>query len=174
MVRLILSIDRTFLFCDVVVYFREFLAYFTYVQLNISFCFTDYYPLWATICSSMRRMIDMTGGAPRSLMTLCRRMGRCPRQMRWWWKRGCWLFHCCQEQQVAGLQFCPRHKPAMMLEVCTTYHAALAIVRPEMVKQLFMPMPMLLPDMQAGLMSIRVRQSHQPGHGSSVWRYCSI
>ena len=76
-----------------------------------------------------------------------------------------------KSNKLPGLQFCPRHKPGMMVEVCTTCRAALAIVRPEMVKQLFMScphLPMLLPDMQAGLMSIRVRQSHQPGHGSSV------
>ena len=46
-----------------------------------------------------------------------------------------------KSNKLPGLQFCPRHKPGMMVEVCTTCRAALAIVRPEMVKQLFMSPP---------------------------------
>ena len=37
------------------------------------------------------------------------------------------------------LQMCSKHKPGSMLEVCKVYSAALAMVRPEVAKQLLKP-----------------------------------
>ena len=46
-----------------------------------------------------------------------------------------------KSDKVPKLQFCPKHKPGSMVEVCNTCRAAMAIESPEMVKQLFMSPP---------------------------------
>ena len=41
--------------------------------------------------------------------------------------------------RVPGLTFCPDHKPGQMIELCLTCRTALALVRPNMAKQLMIP-----------------------------------
>ena len=41
--------------------------------------------------------------------------------------------------RVPGLTFCPDHKPGQMIEVCLTCRTALALVRPNVAKQLMIP-----------------------------------
>ena len=41
--------------------------------------------------------------------------------------------------RVPGLTFCPEHKPGQMIEVCLTCRTALALVRPNVAKQLMIP-----------------------------------
>ena len=41
--------------------------------------------------------------------------------------------------RVHGLTFCPEHKPGQMVEVCLTCRTALALVRPNVAKQLMIP-----------------------------------
>ena len=44
-----------------------------------------------------------------------------------------------QLARVSGLTFCPTHKPGSMVEVCLTCRAVLALVRPEVAKELMIP-----------------------------------
>ena len=44
-----------------------------------------------------------------------------------------------QLARVTGLTFCPTHKPGSMVEMCLTCRAVLALVRPEVAKELMIP-----------------------------------
>ena len=44
-----------------------------------------------------------------------------------------------QLTRVPGLTFCPEHKPGQMVEVCLTCRTALALVRPNVAKELMIP-----------------------------------
>ena len=44
-----------------------------------------------------------------------------------------------QLARITGLTFCPTHKPGSMVEMCLTCRAVLALVRPEVAKELMIP-----------------------------------
>ena len=44
-----------------------------------------------------------------------------------------------QLARVTGLTFCPTHRPGFMVEMCLTCRAVLALVRPEVAKELMIP-----------------------------------